>query len=216
MYDDDGYKWEEALDQISKDLYPGHKEQAIEEFTTERLQSFYLKHPNILTSGIQMYIEAQELQENHPSASYVFATSAIELFLKGSLLKPVIYGLVHNESLAEIIVDTALGSTGFERYKKLLAGLFSEIAGIDINKKKNHGSNKPLLQEASEIQSIRNKIIHQGLALNNSDATFAIGVAYGVLHGIINPMLLSIGLWMDKDGTVLERKEGRHKGLTKG
>jgi hypothetical protein len=34
-------------------------------------------------------------------------------------------------------------------------------------------------------------------------------VAYGVLHKIINPMLLGIGLWMDKKGTVLERKEGR-------
>lgn len=214
-YHDDDYKWDEALDQISKDLYPGHKEQAIEEFTTERLQSFYLKNPTILAPGIEMYVEARKLQENHPSASYVFATSAIELFLKGALLKPVIYGLVHNESLAEIIVDTTLGSTGFKRYKKLLTGLFTEIAGIDINTVTNFGSNKFILEDASEVQEKRNKIIHQGIIVDNSDATFAIGVAYGVLHGIINPMLLSIGLWMDKNGTVLERKEGRHKGLAK-
>jgi len=153
-----------------------------------------------------MYIEARELQENHPSASYVFATSAIELFLKSSLLKPVVYGLVHNETLAEIIVETALGAPGFERYKKLLSGLFLELVKIDITKVKNIGSGEYLLQEASDVQAKRNKIIHQGIIVDNNDANFAIGVAYGVLHNVINPMLLGIGLWMDKKGTVLERK----------
>ena len=201
--------WDQMWDQMSVELYPEHKEQAIEEFTTERLQSFYLRNPDILTPGIGMYIEARKLEKNHPLASYVFATSAIELFLKSSLLKPVVYGLVHNESLSEIIVETAFSSSGFERYKKLLSGLFSELVGIDIKKIKSVGSDRVLLQEASDVQAKRNKIIHQGIVVDGSDAKFAIGVAYGVLHKIINPLLLSIGLWMDKNGTVLERKEGK-------
>ena len=208
-YTEEDARWDEFWDRMSEELYPEHKEQAIEEFTTERLQSFYLKNPDILAPGIRMYIEARELQENHPSASYVFATSAIELFLKSSLLKPVVYGLVHNASLAEIIVKTALGSSGFERYKKLLSGLFSELIGIDINKIKSIESDKFLLQEASEVQAKRNNIIHQGIMVDNDDAKFAISVAYGVLHNIINPMLLCIGLWMNKNGTVLEREEGK-------
>ncbi|MCX5717556.1 MAG: hypothetical protein NTW44_04440 [Nitrospirae bacterium] len=208
-YTEEDARMDEFWDQMSKELYPEHKEQAIEEFTTERLQSFYLKNPEILAPGIRMYIEAKELQEKHPSASYVFATSAIELFLKSSLLKPVVYGLVHNESLAEIIVETALGSPGFERYKKLLSRLFTELIKLDITKAMNIGSDKCLLQEASEIQAKRNKIIHQGMVVGADDAKFAIGVAYGVLHHIINPMLLGIRVWMDKKGTVLKRKEGR-------
>jgi hypothetical protein len=198
---------DEYLVQMSERFYPEHKEQAIEEFTIERLQSFYLKNPDILTPGIRMYIEARELQEKHPSASYVFATSAIELFLKSSLLKPVVYGLVHNESLAEIIVETALSSSGFKRYNKLLSGLFSELLGIDINKVKSFGSDKFLLKEVSDVQDKRNNIIHQGIIVDKDDAKFAIDVAYGVLHRIINPMLLGIGLWMNKKGFVLERKE---------
>jgi len=205
-YTEEDARWDEFWEQTSKELYPEHKEQAIEEFTTGRLQSFYLKNPDILAPGLRMYIEARELQENHPSASYVFATSAIELFLKSSLLKPVVYGLVHNETLAEIIVETALGAPGFERYKKLLSGLFLELVKIDITKVKNIGSGEYLLQEASDVQAKRNKIIHQGIIVDNNDANFAIGVAYGVLHNVINPMLLGIGLWMDKKGTVLERK----------
>ena len=208
-YTEEDARWDELWDQMSKALYPEHKEQAIDEFTTERLQSFYLKNPDILVPGLRMYSEARELQENFPSASFVFATSAIELFLKASLLKPVVYGLVHNESLAEIIVETALSHSGFERYKKLLSGLFSELLEIDIETVKSVGSNNSLLKETSQVQEKRNKIIHQGMMVSNKDAKFAIDVAYGILFQIINPMLLRIGLWMDKKGTVLERKEGK-------
>src|SRR3990172_13107446 len=196
-YTEEDARWDEFWDQMSKELYPEHKEQAIEEFTTERMQSYYLKNPDILAPGIRMYAEAMELEEKHPSAAYVFATSAIELFLKSALLKPVVYGLVHYESLAEIIVETALGSPGFERYKKLLSGLFSELINLDINKAMSIGSDRYLLQEASEVQAKRNKIIHQGMVIDNNDAKFAINVAYGVMHHIINPMLLGLGLWMD-------------------
>lgn len=212
-YTEEDARLDEFWDRMSEELYPEHKEQAIEEFTTQRLQSFYLKKPDILAPGIRMYAEARELEENHPSASYVFATSAIELFIKSSLLKPVVYGLVHNESLAEIIVKTSLGSSGFQRYRKLLAGLFSEIVDTDLNTIKRIGSNRLLLQEASEVQTKRNDIIHKGIMVDNNEAKFAISIAYGVLHCIITPMLLSIDLVMNKEGIILERKEFE-KGLT--
>lgn len=203
-YSPEDAKWDEFWDKVSEELYPDHKEQAIDEFTTERLQSFYLKNPAVLSSGIKMYIEARELEQNHSEASFVFATSAIEIFLKGSLLKPVVYGLIHNEPLAEIIVEIALRQTGFTRYKKLLSGLFMELVGIDVKKIHRVGSSDFLLSEVSAIQDIRNKIIHQGISITQKDANFAINVAYGVLHQIVNPMLLAIGLWMDKKGIVKE------------
>jgi hypothetical protein len=208
-YSEEDASWDELWDQMSKELYPDHKEQAIEEFTTTRMQSYYLKNPDVLAPGLQMYIEAKELLEKHPSASFVFATSAIELFLKSALLKPVISGLIHNEPLSKIIVETSLNSTGFIRYKKLLSGLFTELINIDIDKVKRIGSHEYLFREASEVQKKRNEIIHQGIVVDKDDAIFAISVAYGVLHSIVNPMLLGIGLWMDKRGIVLERKEGK-------
>lgn len=204
-YTEEDARWDEAWDQISKDLYPEHKEQAIDEFTTERLQSFYLKHPDIFASGIQMFGEAKELEENFPSASFVFSTSAIEIFLKSSLLKPIVYGLVHNESLAAIIVETALSQTGFKRYNKLLSALFLGLLKIDIKTVKSVGSKKSLLEEASEVANKRNDIIHEGVMVSNKDAKFAINVVYGILHHIVNPMLLSMGLWMNKKGTILKK-----------
>lgn len=168
---------------------------------------FYLKNPNILVPGTLLYTEANELKESHPSASVVFATSTIELFLKAALLKPVIYGLVHNEPLAEIIVKTALGQTGFNRYKKLLAKLFMEIAEIDINDINRIGSTKSLLIEAEDIQKIRNKIIHQGELVTVKNSYHAITVAEGILHNIVEEMLLALGLLINSDGIVLKNKD---------
>ena len=201
-YTEEDARWDEAWDQISKELYPEHKEQAIDEFIKERLQSFYLKNPTILAPGIYMYSEARELESSHPSASFVFAASAIELFLKTALLKPVVHGLVHNEPLAEIIVETALNHGGVEKYKKLLSSLFRELLKEDVKTVKKFGSEDSLLKEVSKVQETRNNIIHRGNPVTKENAQFAISVAYDVLHFIVNPMLLVIGLWMDKNGTV--------------
>lgn len=114
--------WDEAYENMSLELYPEHKEQAIAEFTRVRLRSYYVDHPKVLVPAVQLFKESQTLLSNrHHAAALVFAASATELFLKASLLRPVVYGLVHSESLAELVVNAALSQTGFQRYEQLLA-----------------------------------------------------------------------------------------------
>jgi len=193
-YTEQDARWDEAWDKIFQEIYPEHKEQAIDEFTGERLRSFYLKHPNILIPGIKNFLEAERLLKKHPSASFVFSTTAIELFLKAALLKPIVYGLVHNETLAEVIVESALGQTGFDRYKKLMSKLFNELASIDINNLSRPKSKKPLLGEASEVQKTRNKIIHQGNNVTVEQAEFAHNVAATVFFDVVHKILHALGL----------------------
>lgn len=194
--------WDEAWDQISQELYPEHKEQAIDEFTWERLQSFYLNNPEILFPGIDKLRESEALLELHPSASFVFSITAIELFLKSSLLKPVVHGLIHNEALAEIVVESALGQSGFDRYKKLMSRLFEELAGIDIAALKRSNSNIPLLNEVFEIQKIRNGIIHRGESVTVEQAKVALNVATAIFLKVVEKMLFAIGLKINDYGSV--------------
>ena len=194
--------WDEAWDHMSRELYPEHKEQAIDEFTWERLQSFYLDNPEILFPGIKILRESEELLEQYPSASFVFSTTAIELFLKSSLLKPIVYGLVHNEALAEIVVESALGQIGFDRYKKLMSRLFEELAGMDIASLKRSNSNVTLLNEASEIQKIRNGIIHRGESVTVEQAKHGHAVATAVFSEVVEKMLYAIGLKTNGYGLV--------------
>ena len=195
--------WDEALENISQELYPEHKEQAIEEFTNERLQSYYLSNPEILVPAVRMYHMADNLKKSYPSASLVFSTTAIELFLKAALLKPVVYGLVHIEPLAEIVMEVALRQSSFDRYKKLLSPLFKELTGIDISNIKRTEFSDELLKEVKEIQTKRNTIIHQGAEVSDEDAKHALDVAHGVFFYIVLEMLNVIGLKINDDSKVV-------------
>ena len=145
--------WDEAYENMSRQLYPEHKEQAIAEFTRERLRSYYVTRPEVLEPAVRAFKEAKSLlAASHHAAALVFAASATELFLKVALLRPVVYGLVHSEGLAELVVTSTLSQPGFKRYEQLLAKLFFELAGIELKMLLRKPGSRPLLEEASEIR----------------------------------------------------------------
>lgn len=202
-YDEYDAAMDEMYDRIGRELYPEHKAQAIEEFTAERLRSFYLENPKVMRPAIDAFKQAKVLCEaNHFGAALVFYVTSIELFLKATLLKPVVAGLIHNDSLADVIVEHALGQSGFDRYKSLLAKLFSDIAKIDLNEIRRDGASKPLLDEALEIQKIRNKIIHQGASCNEVDANLAKDIASLIFSRIVIEMLNALGLYVKEKGLI--------------
>lgn len=202
-YNEDDAALEEFYDKISEELYPEHKNQAIGEFTIDRLQSYYLENPKVMRPAVDAIQEGKKLQENgHHSAALVFFVSAIEILLKATLLRPVIYGLVHNEALAEIIVKNTLTQSGFNRYNGLLSKIFQEHAGIELSSVQRDSSSKPLLTECEKMQDIRNKIIHQGLQCTTDDAELSKLIAAAVYKSIVKPVLQSISLTVVEDGEI--------------
>ena len=201
-YDEHDAALDEFYDQISKELYPDHKEQAISEFTEERLRSFYAKCPFVMRPAVDSLQQGKRLLSLEQEApALVFFVSAIELLLKATLLKPVVYGLVHHEALAEIIVRHTLGQSGFDRYEGLLSQLFLGLAEMSIKDIKREGSEERLLDECKKLQKIRNDIIHKGEKCSRSDAELAREVSVAVFELIVRPMLNSLGL------TVIEKGE---------
>lgn len=91
-YDEHDAAVDEFYDQISRKLYLEHKDQAISEFTKERLRSFYVDSPFILRPAVDCIRQGKKLLVDgyYPSALVSFV-SAIELFLKVVLLKPITY-----------------------------------------------------------------------------------------------------------------------------
>ena len=194
-YDPTDAAWDEAYERMSQELYPEHREQAISEFPTDRLQSYYLRNPAITHPGFRMQNEALKLLANgHYSAALVFAASATEQFLKVALLRPVVYGLVHFDSLAEMIVNSALSQTGYLRYTKLLSGLFNTLTSTELAKITLPGKSKSLLNEASELQSRRNDVVHKAEEIFEVEAASAIDVSAGVYFFILTEMLSALGL----------------------
>lgn len=196
--------WEEFYDKMSEELYPEHKDQAIDEFTTDRLQSFYLKNPKVMRPAVEAIREGKELQAGeHYSAALIFFVSAIEILFKTTLLKPVIYGLIHNEELAEVVVKNFLNQSGFARYENLMSKIFQGLSNVNLSVVKRESSDKTLMIECKDFQNVRNGIIHQGLKIGSEDAELSRLVAVAVFDLIVQPVLSSMDLQVVEHGEIV-------------
>src|SRR5437016_11002375 len=72
-------------------------QQAVREFTADRLKSYYVAQPRLALPALDSLKESQSLLASHPKAALVFAMTAIEVTIKTVLLKPIVFGLVHTE-----------------------------------------------------------------------------------------------------------------------
>ncbi|MGD1857707.1 MAG: hypothetical protein ACFB2W_26020 [Leptolyngbyaceae cyanobacterium] len=197
---------EEVMSAYYEEMYENElKERAIEEFTAERLSSYYFQHPNILQSSFSILKESKLVAEYSASASLLLSCSSIEVSIKAGILKPIIYGLVHSEMAAEIIAETAIKQTGLDRFRELLAKLVNDIASLDIQSFKRNGSTKILWKERQEIQVIRNKIIHKAERCDLPKANFSISVADSVLNELIPNILSALNLEINPQCIIVKR-----------
>ena len=203
-YDENDAAKDDFYEQISRELYPDHKQQAIEEFTAERLRSFYIKHPNVMRPAVDAIQEAKALLSvNRYSPALVFSASAFELLLKATLLSPVVYGLVHHDALAEIIVQRVVGrQTDITRYEGLLSRLFDSLAKIDLSAISREGATTTLMKEAKEFQNLRNQILHQGAQCSQQEAERAFSVAVAIYDMVVVPMIGALQLKVVAKGAI--------------
>ena len=192
-YDPNDAAMEEFYDRISEELYPDHKVQAIDGFLEERLHSYYLKNPTIIQSPFDCYHHANKLLDVSAPAALLMYMTSVELFLKTVLLKPVLYGMVNNEHIADAIVAASTGGTGFVRYRKLLRGLCFHAAKIELDQIKSF-SGRPFLEEAGDVQIIRNKVAHQGYMATVKEMGQAKSLANITIYEVVEPVLNNMDL----------------------
>lgn len=186
---------EEMYARLADELYPEHKEQAVQEFAVDRLRSYYLANPDVAKPAVFMLRNAEQLfQLQQNEAALVFAVSSIELFLKATLLRPVIYGLIHSEAVAEVIVNETLSQSGLKRYHKLLGKLFNHLTESPLEEIKREGESSTLLKEIEALQEKRNKVVHQGFQADRTEANQALNVAHAVVSSVLSEVLWSLGL----------------------
>jgi len=101
--------------------------------------------------------------------------------------------MIHNESIANMIVDSSIGQTGFSRYNKLLSALCFHAADIKLNEIKGM-DNKPILSEAEEVQKIRNRVVHQGYIATVTEMGKAKNIANLILMEVVEPVLNNMNL----------------------
>lgn len=201
------YQQEEAMSAYHEELYENElKERAVEEFTEERLQSFYIENPYILKKPIEFLNESKLIATHSPTASLLLSCSAIEVSIKLGILKPIIYGFVHSDVAAELIADSAIRQTGLDRFRELLAKLLMDVASIDIVQFRRVNASKTLWSERVDVQKIRNNITHKTEKCTEEDAGLSIVIAEVFLTQLIPQILLSMNLELNAQGEVVEKE----------
>ena len=201
MIGDDWYP-EEYDQQFDAELYEEHRKKALEEFTVERLQSFYRAHPDVAKAALAALADARRLAELHSGAAMAFAGAALELAITTVLLRPVVHGLVHQESIASLIADLAVSHRAFDRFQGLLFHILSVHGGIDLKSRKRSDSNELLWSEINHVRKKRNAVLHRGEQVTREDVDLGIAVASMVLEELVPEFLARLGLHLHNTGLV--------------
>ena len=198
--------WTEAMEeQWLEDLYAEYKGMTIEEFTDERLQSFYLDNPKIIQAPSQALDEGKLLLANHLRAAFIFAAIVIEVSLKKLILHPVVYGLVQSESTAVFITNLVMSHVSIEKFKKLLFHIFNENVRIDLEIFKRNSATKTLWQEINSIREKRNAVVHEAVIVTSDEAQESLEVATFVLESLVPKLLDKLELILDDKNLVMEK-----------
>jgi hypothetical protein len=189
----------ELYEEFARDVLSGKDDlygEIIEQFTSERLQSFYLANPAIADRALWALQEARALEAQHPSAALVFAAIAIEVGLKTTLLKPILHGLVNLDSAAALIAGLVHDQHN-ENFKRVLFGILKEVGGVDLLAFKRPGCNQPIWEEILNTRTQRNGVMHGGGQVPRAGAEHAIQIASTVLEELFPQVIAALGLKTD-------------------
>jgi hypothetical protein len=188
-----------AYDDYISRMYEEHKKEAIAEFTGERLSTYFINNERLAKPAIQALFSARNLITINSTAGFIFAAIAMEVGLKSILLKPIVYGLVHAESVAALITDLVVSHTGMERYRKLLLQLLQEHGGVNLDSYRRQGSNRSLWDEIKNVQTLRNGIMHNADLVSCENSEIALSIAAEILENIFPLVVKNMGLHLHDD-----------------
>lgn len=178
------------MDRMVEEILEDNKDQIIDEFVTERMASYYAKHPGFDVPAKNAIQDARDLLNSHPTASLVFSGSATEMALRDVLLKPVVYGMVHEESTAEGIAGLVIRNSKFQT---LLFDILKKH-GVDLEKIKRPKSANTLWMEIKKIKDIRNRVLHSGEKATREDAEISLELAEIIIEGVFPHLKKKIGI----------------------
>jgi hypothetical protein len=169
----------------------------IDEFISDRQKSFYLEKPAVAEPAFNLLTEARELFTlSHYAAAQVMAGAAAEVTFGDALLKPMVYGFVHSDTVAPMVAKIIEDARSVWKFEALLIEIVLRFSGIDITTFAPLGSNETLWQSVKSVRGKRNEVLHRGglAAVTREEAEQAIVVAATLIETVFPAVLNSLGL----------------------
>ncbi len=170
-------------------------DEIVGDFTDARLRSFFGSQPDAAVPAAAALDDARTLRAVNETASFIFASTAMEVGLRITLLQPIVYGLVHTDSAAALITRLAI-ATKDANLVKILLDLLAAHGSVDPRTHRRGGSPQTLWEEQSTITVKRNRVMHRAERASGDDADFAIAVAATILDELFPTLVANLGLFL--------------------
>ncbi|WP_146071908.1 hypothetical protein [Marinobacterium lutimaris] len=195
--------YDEFVASLAEELYDEHRDQAIEEFITERLQSYYERNSSIAVSALKFLETSKSLLDKDPTASLLYSSIATEVILKTVILKPIVSGLVHSESISELIATVLTKQTGVDRFKDLIFKILEEYVEINEGAAKysRPKSSMSLWKERELVQKVRNAVAHRAEFCSVADAQLSMAIA-NEFYLLTERLIGALGFHFDSSGKI--------------
>ncbi len=204
-----------AYEEYMAQLYEEHKQEAIEEFTDERLKSYYNENRLLAEPAFNALIEARKLIGINATAGLIYAAIAMEVGLKETLLKPIVFGLVHATPVATLITDLAISYSSMDKYRELLLQILQQHGGVNLDTYLRLGSSKPVWQEIKEVQKQRNLVLHRAEIASDEKAHLALGVASTIIENLFPAVVTKMGMHLHDGFRICSGWKCNYKGRPK-
>lgn len=194
----------------ASDSYAEDMNRGIEEFISDRQKSFYIKNPTVAESARNLLTEARQLFAlDHFAAAQVMAGAAAEVTFGNALLKPMVYGFVHNDTIAPIVADIVESARQVFKFKALLVAIVSNFSGISLTAV-TQGSNQSLWDSVDKVRGQRNVVLHASglLKVSREQAEEALALAATLLESVFPAVLVTLGLHLDGARVCADSHEG--------
>lgn len=196
--------YNEFVSALAEELYDEHRDMAIDEFVTGRLQSYYRLNPMIAKKAIAFLKLSAERVSSDPTASLLYSAISIEVMLKSVILKPIVSGLVHSESVAELISTLLIKQTGVDRFKELIFKILDDNISLPTSAVSycREGTKVSLWKEREKVQSVRNQIAHQANTCSEQQAELSYLVALE-FYRLTEKLIQHLGFYFDSDAEIV-------------
>ncbi|MGZ4978285.1 MAG: hypothetical protein ACXV8O_14105 [Methylobacter sp.] len=202
-----------AMDAFYTEMREQLSPEIIYEFTSERLQSYFLSYPEAAKPAYLALEESLHLRNaGFFSAAFLFAVLATEVAVKTALLKPIVHGLIHNLPASTLITDLVVRN-GLDRIEKLLFASLNSVANIDLKSFCRPSSSQELWSEIKALQKKRDHLVHRAQMPSSAEAEIAISVASEVLSNVFPTVIKAIDLHLHEHGRICNDPLCEYEGI---
>jgi len=182
-------------DYRDSDSFEEDIDRGIARFTAGRQKSYFVENPDLAIPAFDVLDEAKRLFAlDRFAAAQAFAGGATEVAYDQLLIRPMLYGFVHDEDVAEAISGIPDEVKNVYKFKGFLEGVIAKFAGVTFQSL-FPGSNKTLWKYIQDVKGIRNSILHGGnLNVSPVEAKESIDLASQVIETIFPALLRTLKL----------------------